>query len=272
MSGGVQTGTVHNEGDDLYYEVRGAGPPLLMIHGGIIDASGFSRAADLLADAWSVITYDRRGYSRSSQRAPINFEISQQARDALAVLRTTGHDAARVFGTSGGAIIGLEMVRSHPDAVTALIAHEPPVIRVLPDAEAALEAFTRILLATWEEGPDAGMRQFSALNAVPRTEGDRAATTPDDLARIRENIPYFLRHEMLPFAMVEPDLRAIKANGVPVTLAMGEMSREPYHGRTVPILAERLGAPLVIFPGHHTSYQSLVEDWTAALRRVMGDG
>ena len=64
----MRTGRVATEGDELYYEVRGSGPPLLLIHGGVIDASGFSRAADLLAADSTVITYDRRAYSRSTGR------------------------------------------------------------------------------------------------------------------------------------------------------------------------------------------------------------
>jgi pimeloyl-ACP methyl ester carboxylesterase len=61
----VQTGCVTTEGDDLYYEVRGHGQPLLMISGGGGDAGFFSLVADILSDEYKVITYDRRGNSRS---------------------------------------------------------------------------------------------------------------------------------------------------------------------------------------------------------------
>ena len=70
----VKTGYVTTEGDDLYYEVRGHGEPLLMIPGG--DAGYYSFVADILSDKYKVITYDRRGNSRCTRNNPQNFEIS----------------------------------------------------------------------------------------------------------------------------------------------------------------------------------------------------
>lgn len=269
---GLRSGRVETEGDALYYEVRGAGPPLLLIHGGVLDAGGFAPAARLLARDFTVITYDRRGYSRSTRRDPQNFEIGQQARDAVALLRAEGHASAIIFGNSGGAIIGLEMARSHPEAVALLVAHEPPVMRVLPNADEVLTAFARVYLTTWEEGPEAGMRLFGALNAIPRTDADRAALDPEDVARTRGNIAFFLKQEMLPFANYMPDSETIRKHGVRVVLAAGEQSRDRSHGQTAPIVAEQLGCPFVVFPGHHTSYLGMPEPWTVALRGVIGDG
>lgn len=269
---GARTGSVETDGDALFYEVRGDGPPLLMIHGGVVDASVFASAAQLLADQFTVITYDRRGYSRSSRREPRNFEICQQSRDALAILHAEGHAAARVFGNSGGAVIGLELARRHPDAVTLLVAHEPPVMRVLPNADEVLTAFARVHLTTWEEGPEAGMQHFAALTLIPHTEDDRAATDPEDFARIRGNIEFFLKQEMLPFSAYAPDITTLRANGARIVLAVGELSQDKSYGQTVPILAEQLGSPLALFPGHHNSYLGMAEAWTAVLRQVLGNG
>lgn len=131
----VSSGLVKTEGDELYYEVRGEGEPLLMIPGGNGDAGFYTSVADILADEFRVITYDRRGNSRSTRNEPKNFEVSQQARDAVAVLEAVGHPSAYVFGNSGGAIFALEMAARHPQAVKAMIVHEPPVIRLLPDSK-----------------------------------------------------------------------------------------------------------------------------------------
>src|SRR5262249_21421909 len=131
----MNTGRVETEGDEIYYEVRGQGPPLLLIAGGGGDAGFFSFVADILAEEYKVITYDRRGNSRSTRRDPQNFEISQQSRDAVAVLRAVGATAALVFGNGGGAVIALDLAKSQPQAVRAAVVHEPPVLRVLPDGE-----------------------------------------------------------------------------------------------------------------------------------------
>ena len=268
----MRIGYVATEGDTLYYEVRGAGPPLLMIHGGVIDASGFAPAADLLAADYTVITYDRRAYSRSTKRDPQNFEVGQQARDAVAILRAAGFGEARVVGNSGGAIIGLEMAKSQPQEVTALVAHEPPVFRVLPEADQLETEYARVYLSAWTEGPQPAMQRFSALNQIPRSEADSAAVSPADMERARGNVEFFIKREMLPFASYKPDVAAIRDNGVAVVLGVGELSREQSYGRTAPIVAGQLGCPLVVFPGHHTSFLGMADAWVATLRQVMGDG
>src|SRR5262249_7646069 len=131
----MNTGRVETEGDELFYEVRGQGQPLLMIPGGGGDAVFFSFVADILPDEYKVITYDRRGNSRTTRRDPKNFEISKQSRDAVAVLQSVGETAAFVFGNSGGAVIALDLAKTQPQAIKAAVVHEPPVVRVLPDGE-----------------------------------------------------------------------------------------------------------------------------------------
>ena len=86
----LHAGRVTTEGDDLYYEVRGQGQPLLMIAPAGGDGWQYSYVADILADEYKVITYDRRANGRSSMNEPQNFEISQQSRDAVAVLHAAG--------------------------------------------------------------------------------------------------------------------------------------------------------------------------------------
>src|SRR5689334_16550852 len=132
---GVKVGCVETEGDELYYEVRGAGQPLLMISGGGGDAGFYSLVADILSDEYKVITYDRRGNSRSTRNEPQNFEMSQQSRDAVAVLHAAGETSAFICGNSGGAVIALDIAKTQPQIAQAIIAHEPPVTHLHPDGE-----------------------------------------------------------------------------------------------------------------------------------------
>src|SRR5437870_4353651 len=114
-------------GTDIYYELQGSGPPLLWISGATGDAGHFERVADLLSDEFTVVTYDRRGNSRSS--APAGWESTstdEQADDAAALLRGLALDPAAVFGNSYGAIIALDLLIRHPEAVRGAILHEPP--------------------------------------------------------------------------------------------------------------------------------------------------
>ncbi len=140
----IQSGRVTTEGDDLYYEVRGQGQPLLMIAPGGGDGWQYSFVANILADEYKVITYDRRANARSTMNQPQNFEVSQQSRDALAVLRAVGEESAFVFGNSSGAVIALDMAKTQPQAVRAVVAHEPPIPRVHPQAKKWQRFFARV--------------------------------------------------------------------------------------------------------------------------------
>jgi pimeloyl-ACP methyl ester carboxylesterase len=136
MSTSVTTGTVVTAGADIYFERRGSGPGLLVISGGGGDAGNYSDLADSLADEYTVLTYDRRGNSRSRLRAdPTKLRVEEQSADARAVLDHNGIGSASVFGSSGGAVIGLDLAARSPHTVELLVAHEPPVISVLDDAD-----------------------------------------------------------------------------------------------------------------------------------------
>jgi pimeloyl-ACP methyl ester carboxylesterase len=89
---------------DLYYGRRGGGAPLLLITGGGGDCGYYAAAADILAGDYTVLTYDRRGNSRSRLAGdPAPITMGQQSADAVAVLRACGFSSAVVFGNSGGA-------------------------------------------------------------------------------------------------------------------------------------------------------------------------
>jgi pimeloyl-ACP methyl ester carboxylesterase len=105
-------GRVMTEGDELYFEVRGEGKPLIPPAGG--DGELYRAIADLLRDKFKVITYGRRANARSTMNHPQNFEISQQSRDAASVIKAAGEKSAIIFGNSSGAVIALDMAKNQP--------------------------------------------------------------------------------------------------------------------------------------------------------------
>src|SRR5262249_41741542 len=95
---------------------------------------------------------------------------------------------------------------------------------------------------------------------------------PQDLGtRLGKNHDFLVKHEMLPFTNYQPDVEAIKKNGVKVFMAAGKRTLEAgkYYGRPAPVLADLLGCEMVTFPGHHLSYLDMPEEWAAALRAVL---
>jgi pimeloyl-ACP methyl ester carboxylesterase len=115
-------------GGTIYYRTQGSGPPLVLIGGGPSNADTLAALAGQLAADHTVITYDRRGYSRSRLADPSQpASIAVHANDVRHIVEDLGAGAPSVFATSVGALIGLELAASHPDAVARLIVHEPPL-------------------------------------------------------------------------------------------------------------------------------------------------
>src|ERR671925_2212074 len=130
---------------DIVYDVQGplppadGRPPLVMI-GQPMDASGFRTLASHFPDR-TVITYDPRGLGRSTRKdGRVDNSPTTQADDVHALIEALGAGPVEIFASSGGSVAALALVAAYPDDVTTLVAHEPPLIPVLPDAEAAERA------------------------------------------------------------------------------------------------------------------------------------
>src|SRR5881275_2695038 len=130
---------------DIAYDVDGplptadGRPPLLMI-GQPMTATGFRTLASHLPDR-TVVTYDPRGLGRSTRKdGRVDNAPTVQAQDVHAVIETLGAGPVEMFASSGGAVTALALVAAYSGDVTTLVAHEPPLHPVLPDAEAAARA------------------------------------------------------------------------------------------------------------------------------------
>ena len=166
------THTIETGDTDLVYDVHGPLPtadgrrPLLMV-GQPMDAGGFATLASHFADR-TVVTYDPRGLGRSTRKDGRNDHTPQdQATDLHALIAALDAGPVDVFASSGGAVTALELVSRHPADVAILVAHEPPMNTVLPDAEAANRARQAISDAYTAGGFGAGMAQFIALTSWP---------------------------------------------------------------------------------------------------------
>ena len=145
--------------------------------------------------------------------------LDVQGDDAAALIRALGAGSVDVFGTSGGAQIGLNLAARYPDLVTALVAHEPPTIMLLDDPSVALAADQEIYDTYRREGVDAAMQRFFALNALDDEAeyGDGPsdfAPSPEEAAtfeRVSGNFEYWLAHGMIPLSLYRPDVESLRA-------------------------------------------------------------
>jgi pimeloyl-ACP methyl ester carboxylesterase len=266
MRTSVTLGTVVAEGAEIYFERRGSGPALLLISGGGGDAGNYSALADSLADEYTVLTYDRRGNSRSRLRAdPTKLRLEEQSADARAVLERNGMGSASVFGSSSGAVIGLDLAARAPHAVELLVAHEPPVISVLDDADRWFAFFEELDRIVEEEGVGPALMKF--MSSVGRAEEE--PRPPELMQRLAGNWEFFARYEMRPVAEFVPDLEALRGSKLPLVFAGGHESRSYYYRRAGETLAARLGVEFVEFPGHHMAYLDDANSFASILRQIL---
>ena len=114
----------------LHYEVRGAGEPLLLVHGAVV-ANAYEPLLDNspLASNYQVITYHRRGFGGSSG-VDSPRSIADEATDALDLLDHLGIGRAHIVGHSLAGLIVLQMAMQSPDRVATLGLFEPAYMAV----------------------------------------------------------------------------------------------------------------------------------------------
>ncbi len=199
---------VHANGVRLYYEEHGEGDPILVIHGTSSSAKVWRpEAIEELAELGRVITYDRRGCTRSERPDPYETSVVQHAADAAALLQALDAVPAVVIGRSYGGETAIELALRHPDHVRALVLLEAAALNL--DAEAmawadgvrraveeaaardissVAETFLRRVLgdAAWESFPEPVRQMFidNSPAILAEFRGRWLEATEEDLARI----------------------------------------------------------------------------------------
>jgi pimeloyl-ACP methyl ester carboxylesterase len=254
-------------GAKLYYEKQGTGTAVLLIAGSTGDAGNFTRAADLLADEFTVVTYDRRGNSRSPRPSGwTTTSVAEQADDAAGLIHSLGLSPAVVFGASAGGLIALDLMIRHPQLVRQGIVQEPSIFSVLPDPMVAL-APRRALIE--EALRTKGAR--AAIESLMRYLNDDAvfAAIPSEiLERMLGNADTILTIEGPGFAGWQPKPKDLANLTVPMTLMFANETL-PVYKEVTQWLATQLNAELVTVPGRHGFYFYRPQDLADALRRIV---
>ena len=258
-------------------------PPLLMV-GQPMDAGGFRALASHFPDR-TVVTYDPRGLGRSVRRdSRVDNDPVVQASDLHVLITELGAGPVEMFASSGGAITALALVTLHPEDVSLLVAHEPPLPAVLPDADAALRVMDRFREAYMARGWGAGMAEFIASTSwrgeytdefFARPPADPAQFgLPTDDNGVRDDP--LLSHRSDAVTGYRPDIDALKASPTRIVVGVGEESAGMFTARTSQALASLLGQEAVVFPSHHGGftggdgpYAGQPEAFAARLKQVL---
>ena len=251
----------------------GAGPLVLVI-GSPMASAEFAPLADALATDHTVVTYDPRGIANSTIDDPDEDSTPElRADDIVAILDDLGAESADVFGSSGGAVTGLALVARHPGRVRTLVAHEPPLLELLPDA-AAQRAATQDIIDTFRDRGHAGrlvqVHGQRRLRHIGPRRRRASHTSPNHRRSRRREAARFFNHELWQTTQYLPDVEALKASASRVVVGIGVDSGRLLTHRTSTTLAELLGSTPVEFPGDHGGFIDAPAEFADSLRQVLG--
>ncbi|MFF7340199.1 alpha/beta fold hydrolase [Streptomyces sp. NPDC008163] len=264
------------DGATLYYEVRGTGPLLLLSQSGEGDAGRSTDLVGHLADRYTVVTYDRRGLSRStcaaSERA---VTMEQHADDVHRLLTELTDEPALMLGCSMGAAIGLHLAVAQPGRLRTLVAHDPVTPSLLPAGpRAGHTAELAHLQSVYREG---GLRAAlpeiaRVLGIDPARQETEPGLTPMPLTPERAaNFGFFITRDFTAVIEAGLDREALRTSPVRIVPAGGATTApDVFVGQCAHRLAGLVGREVVAFPGGHNGNTTHPRAYAARLREVLG--
>jgi pimeloyl-ACP methyl ester carboxylesterase len=259
-------------GRGMYVSKQGAGESVLVIiQPGDGDADGSAALVRELvaAGGYTVLTYDRRGLSRSpAGDDPVTIESHT---DDLALLLATHAKApVDVLGLSIGALIGLDLAARYPGLVRTLVAHEPPLSQVLADPAPFVARQEAVEAAFRAEGVPAAMHQFLALTAIDPSDREPDVEIPRPTPARIGNLTFFLTHDAPAARRFRLYLDPLLAGPPPEIIpAVGHSTRASPHAAPALALARLLGRRPAEFEGGHSAHVLRPKAFAARLLELL---
>ena len=193
-----------------YYEVRGEGEPLVLLHGGLATTESWARQVPTLTQRYRVYVPERRGHGRTPDVAgPITYDT--MAADTAAFLEAAGTGPAHLVGWSDGAVVGMLVALRRPELVRKLVAigqyfnfdGEVPAFRAMiehwsyslpgelhevydrvsPDGPEHFPVVLEKMMRMWREEPDIALSELARVRApILPMQGD------DDIVKVEHSV------------------------------------------------------------------------------------
>jgi len=245
----------------------GDGELVVLVHGGWVDHTTWAALVPALAGSFAVVTYDRRGHSRS-ERGPGPPPRRQDEDDLAAIVEALGRGPVHLVGSSYGAAICLGLAGRRPDLVRSVVAHEPPLLSLSrePEIEVLFREVQDQLAAGDIEG---GTRRFfedvvlgpGGWELVPEPLRRAAMANAETFIDLRD----------------DPDWAALDVGAVarfpgPIVVTRGEVS-PAWLRRVALAVAERIGRPSRVIAGAgHSPHLTVPATFAAAIEESIRRG
>ncbi len=257
------------KGTRLFYEVRGQGRPLVLIHGGLMDRRMWDGQFELFAEKYKVIRYDVRGYGKSDKAVGKYSHVD----DLLGLLDALGIRKACLLGLSLGGQIALDFALEHPDRVDALILAGGAVTGFPYKYPADfLAKYTAVFQAAKAGDLDKGVEKTLELPFFIPAKPDSALVNRMR-PMLRENFPAWTTSEGQAVWPEPPAYKRIENISVPTLILLGDKDSSSILDCGASLAARIKGARKEIVRGaaHHVNmeqpaeFNRLVLDFLAGL-------
>jgi len=261
-------------GTGIYWEIQGEdGDPIVLVHGSWGDHRVWAPVVPALSRSFRVLTYDRRGHSRSERPAGQG-SVREDVSDLAALLEELQHAPAHVVGNSFGASIVLRLATERPELFRSLVVHEPPLfglLRNVPDAREPLSAVQKRISAV-----------ASLLEAGDQTEGARKfvetiALGPGSWPGLAEEVRQTFVFNALTWLdevrdpeALEIDVGRLEGFSAPALLTLGDRSA-PFFALVVGRVAGAMAkAQTWTYPGEgHVPYSTNPEEYVRVVKEFI---
>src|SRR5262245_62842599 len=259
-------------GARLSYETHGSGPLLLLVPGANGTANIFAGATEHLAAHYTVVTYDRRGFSRSYLMGPQDYEhrLETDADDVRRLIEHLSDKPATLFGSSSGGVIILEVLTHHPAVVRALVPYESAAVRQLPDGQQWVDFFCGIYDLYRQSGIEPALQKFREKTFAESDRQVMARAIDLTNGEIRANATYWFERELRQYPAVDLHLDALQRYADRIVPAAGRESRGYPTYEVNAALAKKLGRDLLELPGGHVGFAAYPAEFAHELVQALG--
>ena len=261
---------IAQDGSRIAYSIEGSGPILFLV-GAPVGIQGFSQLASLLRDEFTVVLHDPRGIGLSTNNAAGQLFPEVLANDLASLIQRVAADNVLIFGASGGAVTAIELLCHQSSLVDFLVAHEPPLFKLLPDQNKTLNAANNAF-AQAHDDIEAGLEAFANLTEIfhstyadsPRPKPIKLPPlTPEESAKNR----FFLTRMAGPTVNYSPQIEKLIEQ--PLCIAAGLASiGQPARNSSIS-LAALIRQSVVNAPGNHLAASTLPVEFSKWLKEIL---
>ena len=251
---------------DLQSKAMGSGTVLLLIHGIMNDYDNFHDVQKILAQEFTVIIYNRRGYGIEYDSQYHDYSIKKQAEDAVSVLRRYTDGPAYIVGDSTGGTIAVQSAVSFPELVRGIF---------LVESVVPCEGMDLSCLAVWKDGVRQIIETGNIYKMVPlfsKITGIKPVTKNTKLKNIEKsinNIRNFIYGEadaVMHLSFSRDEIRKIRC---PVIMGISTEGKDLPFGRGAGETADFYGWKAIFLPGYHNTVQEHPDMFFCQLKKFV---